>query len=74
MGEWLSLASLLDSFKVFLRRQKNLGYHRENYLNLVKFTKKLSKTVYASRSKRAALAKSICQTESVAEREWLLGK
>lgn len=74
LGEWLSLASLLDSFKAFLRRQKNLGYHRENYLNLVKFTKKLAKTIHAGRSKRAALAKAIRQTESVAEREWLLGK
>ena len=74
LGEWLSLASLLDSFKAFLRRQKNLGYHRESYLSLVKFTKKLAKTVYASRSKRAALAQQIRQSEAVAEREWLLGK
>lgn len=74
LGEWLSLASLLDSFKAFLLRQKNLGYHRESYLSLVKFTKKLAKTVYAGRAKRVALAEHIRRTEAVAEREWLLGK
>jgi hypothetical protein len=74
LGEWLSLASLLDSFNAFLRRQKNLGYHRESYLSLVKFTKKLAQTVYASRSKRTALAQQIRQSEAVAEREWLLEK
>lgn len=74
LGEWLSLASLLDSFKAFLLRQKNLGYHRESYLSLVKFTKKLAKTVHARRSKRAALATEIRASEAVAEREWLLAK
>ncbi|MCC6283670.1 MAG: hypothetical protein IT262_23900 [Saprospiraceae bacterium] len=74
LGEWLSLASLLDSFKAFLLRQKNLGYHRESYLSLVKFTKKLAKTVHASRSKRTALARHISLSEAVAEREWLLEK
>ena len=74
LGEWLSLASLLDSFKAFLLRQKNLGYHRESYLSLVKFTKKLAKTVRAGRAKRLALANHIRLSEAVAEREWLLEK
>lgn len=74
LEEWLSLASLLDSFKAFLLRQKNLGYHRESYLSLVKFTKKLAKTVQARRSKRRALADQIRQSDAVAEREWLLEK
>lgn len=69
MGEWLSLASLLDSFAVFIRRQKELGYHRESYLNLIKFTKKLAKNGSDSQ-----LAETIRNTASVAEREWLLEK
>lgn len=69
MGEWLSLASLLDSFAVFIRRQNELGYHRVSYLNLIKFTKKLAK-----KGSDPQLAEAIRSTASVAEREWLLEK
>lgn len=68
-GEWLSLASLLDSFAVFIRRQKALGYHRESYRNLIRFTKKL-----ARRGADRTLAARINACPAVAEREWLLSK
>ncbi|MBL7776643.1 MAG: hypothetical protein JNK89_11615 [Saprospiraceae bacterium] len=73
LGEWPALASLLESFQAFLRRQKALGYHRDSYLNLIKFTKKLVKTTGARSAARKRLAARIAATESVAEREWLLG-
>lgn len=69
LGEWLSLASLLDSFAVFIRRQKTLGYHRDNYLNLIRFTKKLAK-----KGTNADLVRQIQDTAAVAERDWLLKK
>ncbi len=68
-GECLSLASLLDSFAIFIRRQKNLGYHRESYRNLIRFTRKLAK-----KGPGKALATQIRACPEVAEREWLLGK
>lgn len=74
LGEWQALGSLLDSFRAYLRRQKDIGYHRESYLNLIKFAQKLAKTARAGKSKRAALRQKIRDTEFVAEREWLLGK
>lgn len=74
LSEWLSLSSLLDSFKAFLRRRKDLGYHRESYLNLLKFTQKLSKSLGAGAARRRRLAEMIRQTPSVAERDWLLEK
>lgn len=73
-NEWLPLSSLLDSFKAYLRRRKDLGYHRESYLNFVKFTQKLIKTVGQSPARRRALAEKIRQTTAVAERDWLLEK
>ncbi|MCC7506570.1 MAG: hypothetical protein IT259_14800 [Saprospiraceae bacterium] len=73
-NEWLPLSSLLDSFKAYLRRRKDLGYHRESYLNFVKFTQKLIKTVGQSPARRRALAEKIRQTAAVAERDWLLEK
>lgn len=74
LGEWPALASLLDSFQAFLRRHKALGYHRDSYLNLIKFTKKLMHLAGKRPAARKRLLARIEATESVAEREWLLGK
>lgn len=73
LGEWLSLASLLDSFASYIRRQKVLGYHRASYLNLLKFTKKIMKTAGKLPPRKAkAIADSLREEKFVAEREWLL--
>lgn len=74
LGEWPALASLLDSFKAYLRRQKDLGYHRESYLNFVKFTQKLMKTAGKRAAARRRLAEQIRTAAAVAEREWLMEK
>lgn len=73
-GEWSALASLLDSFKAYLRRQKDLGYHRESYLNFVKFTQRLLRVAGGRAGARRRLATRIAAAGAVAEREWLLGK
>lgn len=74
LGEWVALASLLDSFRAFLRRQKSLGKHRESYLNLIRFTQKLAQSGPLNKTKAMKLAQKINATEFVAEREWLLNK
>jgi hypothetical protein len=74
LGEWQALNSLLDSFHAYLRRLKKIGYHRESYLNFIKFTLKVEKTMRSNKTKRAALSRKIIDTKYVAEREWLLGK
>lgn len=73
LGEWMSLASLLDSFASYIRRQKELGYHRASYLNLLKYTKKIMKTTGNIQPRKAkAMADSLREEKFVAEREWLL--
>src|SRR5262249_4694210 len=74
LEEWQALASLLDRFKAYLRRQKELGYHRESYLNLIKFTQKMMKSTGKRGTGRRSLAARIAGVKAVAEREWLLGK
>jgi hypothetical protein len=74
LGEYAALDSLLASFRTFLRRRHELGYHRESYLNLLKFTKKLVRAVHASPRRRKMLADAIRAERAVAEREWLLQK
>lgn len=73
-GEWGALHSLLDSFSVFLRRRKELGYHRESYLNLIKYTKKLVYVSTASKQKRRLLADKISAIAAFAEKDWVLSK
>lgn len=69
-----ALESLLDSFSVYLRRQKNTGYQKWNYLNLIRFTRRLLALPTLNAKMRQKLKVDIQQTKSLAEKEWLLGK
>ncbi len=73
-GEVSALDSLLDSFAIFLRRRRDVGYLRQNYLNLIRFTKKLLQTSAANRAAREKLRSEINDCKALAEREWLLLK
>ncbi len=73
-GETDALESLLDSFEAYIRRQKDLGYHGENYLNLLRLTRKLLQLPPGDRDARKKLAAEVLETKAVAEREWLLEK
>lgn len=70
-GADVALDALLDSFRMFLHRQKSLAYLKTNYVNLILFIRKL---LMASSDKQAIekLKKEINATEQLAERKWLL--
>ena len=72
LGEYAPLDSLLDSFKVYISRQKDIGYHKDNYLNLIRFVKKMLRSNLSSPSIRAALTEEIKNTPSFSEQSWLL--
>ena len=74
LGEWTALDSLLESFKIYLHRQNSIGYHRESYLNLIKFTKKLLKINLSNPQQRDILRGQIEATTLVTEKDWLLEK
>lgn len=70
-----ALYSLLDSFALFIRRkQRSIGYHREHYANLLRFTRRLLLLDPKDAARRAALREEILETKAVAERAWLLKK
>lgn len=64
------LESHLVSFGSFLRRHKELGYHRIHYLNLVKYTTKLVRA--RSKHKRQIVKESILNCPSMVDKQWLL--
>lgn len=74
LGELTALDSLLDSFQAFLRRRRDVGYLRQNYLNLIRFTRKLLQTPAGDWAAREKLRSEIVEAKALAEREWLLGK
>lgn len=75
LGEYNALDSLLDSFSRYIHRQNELmGYHRENYVNLIRFVKKIIHNGERNKTVLLELKKEIEATSHLAEREWLLEK
>ena len=72
LEEFDLLESHLQTLQTFIRRKKDLGYHRENYLNTIRFTRKLLEANLYDKSVRQALREEIEGTKAVAEKEWLL--
>lgn len=74
LGEYNALESLLHSFSRYIQRQKDIGYHRENYLNMVRFVKKIIQGRLEDKKVVQQLIKDIEATNGLAEKEWLLEK
>ena len=70
--EWDALESLFDSFRTYLYRKQNIGYHKDNFLNLVKIVKKMISNNLSDKAFKAKLRKEVEQTKALAERGWLL--
>jgi hypothetical protein len=68
------LFSYLDSFSTYVHRKKQLGYHRENYLNLIHFVKKLLSVPKEDRAAREELRTAIVATKALADKRWLLSQ
>ncbi|MBV6441691.1 MAG: hypothetical protein DYG98_27225 [Haliscomenobacteraceae bacterium CHB4] len=74
LGEYKALDSLLTSFAAYLRRQKDLGYHQDLNLNLVRFTRRLLEIRQGDNKAMKKLREEIEATERTAEKAWLLSK
>lgn len=72
LGENDLLDAHLGAFKIFLKRKKELGYHRENYLNTILLTKKILELNPFDKKEKIELKKEIEQVQRVGEKEWLL--
>ena len=72
LQEYDALDSFLRSFERFIRRHKELTYHRENYLNVIYFTRKLLEVNPFDKGARAALRHEVEGVAALTERRWLL--
>lgn len=69
--EYNALDSHLDAMSRFIRRKNIISYHREGYLSLIQFTRKLMEI--PKKKERLSLRSEIESAKGLAEQEWLLG-
>ena len=74
LGEYDLLDSLLKTMRIFIRRNKKMGYHHENWTNIVRYTKKLADLNHFDKSAKIALKKAVENEEVLTEKEWLLSQ
>lgn len=72
LDEFDLLNAHLDAMKNFIRRKAVIGYHRTNYLSIIRFTKKLANSNLYDRERRKSLREQITAAEVLTEKEWLL--
>ncbi|MEM1323958.1 MAG: hypothetical protein AAGG75_27100, partial [Bacteroidota bacterium] len=69
------LYSLLESFRAYLNRHKEIpNQRRKNYLNLIKFTKKLTKVIPGDKKAIDKLKQEIDSSGGIMNEEWLKEK
>lgn len=75
LDEYDPLLSLLESFKTYLNRQKNTipENRRQNYLNLIRFVKKLTQITSGDEKALNAISEELNKVGSVSE-NWLREK
>jgi len=72
LKEFDALDSLLGSMQNNLLRKKAIGYHRKNYKNIIRLTKKLLKLNPFNQDHKDKLRLEIQQSQPLTERKWLL--
>lgn len=72
--EYDLLDAHLEAMKNYIRRKKVIGYHRKNYQNLIRFTKKLVAFNPFDKEEIQKLRQEIEGVDILTERGWLLGR
>lgn len=73
LNEMSSLFSLIENSKVYLHRQKEIGYIKEMYSNFFKFLDKILKIDLKNKTDKEKIRVEIVGTKLLAERDWLVG-
>ncbi|MEZ4964091.1 MAG: hypothetical protein R2791_02525 [Saprospiraceae bacterium] len=70
--EFDTLDAHLQSMQTFIRRQRVIGYHKTNYLNIIRYTRQLMQHHAAGRQVRERLRQKITSEPVLTEKEWFL--
>lgn len=62
----------ISSFKKYLQKQKNIGYHKERILKFLASCTELISLQYASKKQRKILEAQLSNDDSLIEKQWLL--
>ncbi|MEM6317654.1 MAG: hypothetical protein AAF960_08285, partial [Bacteroidota bacterium] len=68
------LESHLEAMANFIRRKALVGYHKENYLNIINATKRLLKVNFYNKNEVEKLKKTITEKSILSEKQWLLAQ
>jgi len=75
LGEDRALDSLIDSFRIYLRRNRAISREvRQQYQNVLRFVRKLFYLPSQSTEARAKLRKEVEACEPLADKTWILSK
>ncbi len=72
LDEYEVLHAHLEAFINYIRRKPGLGYHRNNYLNLARYTQKLIGLNWNNKAEVQALRQKIESEAVLTERDWLV--
>ncbi len=72
LDEYDALDYQLDSLGIYIKRKQIMGYHKENYQNIIKYTKKIARVNPYSKKDVIRLKEDIQVAHPLTEREWLL--
>lgn len=67
-----ALEPLLHSIKTYLKRKELVGYHKENYNNIIRLIQRLVKINLFDKEAKKAFKLEIQNTQPLTEKDWLL--
>ncbi|MFT4973726.1 MAG: hypothetical protein ACI9JY_002936, partial [Saprospiraceae bacterium] len=75
LNEIAALDSLIDSFRIYLRRNRTISKDvRQQYMNVLRFVKKLSGLAPYDKAGLAKVTKEIHACKALADKNWILEK
>lgn len=75
LQEYQPLDSLIDSFRIYIRRNKIISREvKQQYLNMLRFVKKLSGTIVGDKKSIEKIRSQIDKCKALAGKKWILEK
>ena len=75
LKEFLVLDSLIDSFRIYLRRNKHISKEvKQQYLNVLRFVKKLATLAPNDKTGVEKIKKQVNDCKALADKRWILEK